>query len=460
MKWNSLLKPHRFRTKDRNRTSLEEFEYDYSKIIFSSAFRRMQNKTQVFPLDSNDFIRTRLTHSIEVSTIANLLGKGVESELINLGKLDEEKNGQISAILGAASLIHDIGNPPFGHYGEMVIQDYYKEFFTKTFTGNRDFYDYHWSDEELGDFIHFEGNAQAFRLLKKLQYTRDEHSINLTYPVLATIIKYPRSSVEGNRKDMGVSYKKFGYFQSESESFETIIKELGLRVDGKIRRHPLVFLLEAADDIAYSVADIEDGCKKGILTLDIIKRKMHKHLDPANPDEKELLDTLDSIDVDPNYPIPLEVIVSIFRIKIQNFMIKASIKCFVKNHDKIMAGEFDMDLLDLSEAEGLKKAFKELGELLYNTKEVLKLELTGDKIISVLLDEFTKAISSPKRSRKGSKEEKLYNIISSNYRFLMDKYPDSDNKLYNELRLITDFICGMTDSYALDLYRSITAIEI
>ena len=141
-------------------------------------------------------------------------------------------------------------------------------------------------------------------------------------------------------------------------------------------------------------------------------------------------------------------------------MIDASVKAFIDNHDKILSGEFDMDLLDFSEAESLKKAFKELGEVLYNCKEVLKLELTGDKIITVLLDEFTKAVSSPKRNRKGSKEEKLYNLISSNYRFLMEKYPDSDNKLYNELRLITDFICGMTDSYALDLYRSITAIEI
>ncbi len=460
MNWNDLLKPYRFRQKNRNRSDFEEFQYDYSKIIFSSAFRRMQNKTQVFPLVNNDFIRTRLTHSIEASTIATQIGRGVEEQLIKLGYLPQEKKGQISAILGAASLIHDIGNPPFGHYGEMVIQDYYKDFFSKRFVENKDFYDFHWTHEEMGDFTNFEGNAQAFRLLKKLQYTRDEHSINLTYPVLATILKYPRSSTEGNKKDQGVSYKKFGYFQSERESFEVIIRELGLKIDGKIRRHPLVFLLESADDIAYSVADIEDGCKKGLLNLDLIKKKMHKHLDPANPDEKELLDTLDSINVDPKYPIPLEVVVSIFRIKIQNYMIKESVKCFVKNHDKILKGQFDMDLLDLSEAGSLKKAFKELGEVLYNSREVLKLELTGDKIISVLLDEFTNAVTSPKRNRKGSKEEKLYHVISSNYRFLMDKYPDSENKLYNELRLITDFICGMTDTYALDLYRSITAIEI
>lgn len=460
MNWNDLLKPQRFRQKDRNRNELEEFQYDYSKIIFSSAFRRMQNKTQVFPLDSNDFIRTRLTHSIEASTIATILGRGVEQELIRKKILKEEDDGKLSAILGAAALIHDIGNPPFGHYGEMVIQDYYRSYFDKYFTGNRDFYDYHWTEEELGDFLHFEGNAQAFRLLKKLQYTRDEHSINLTFPVLATILKYPRSSIEGNKPELAVSYKKFGYFQSETEAFNEIVNCLGLRVGNKIRRHPLVFLLEAADDIAYSVADIEDGCKKGILTLDLIRRHMHKYLNPQKKQEKELLDTLNKIDVDPNYPIPLEVVVSIFRIKIQNYMIKASIDCFVKNHDDILKGKFDMDLLDASEAIGLKKAFKELGEILYNTKEVLKLELTGDKIISVLLDEFTKAISSPKRERKGSKEEKLYSIISSNYRFLMDKYPDGDNVLYNQLRLITDFICGMTDSYALDLYRSITAIEV
>lgn len=460
MNWEQLLQANRFRNKDRNRTQLEEFQYDYSKIIFSSSFRRLQNKTQVFPLASNDFVRTRLTHSLEVSNIAMIIGRGVEKALIKKGILEKDKEGFISTILGSASLVHDIGNPPFGHYGEMIMQDYFKSYFEKNFKGNKDMYDYHWSEEELGDFIYFEGNAQAFRLLKKLQYTRDEHSINLTYPVLATIMKYPRSSTEGNQKDKGVSFKKFGYFQSETESFESIINSLGMRVDGKIRRHPLVFLLEAADDIAYSVADIEDGCKKGLITLDVLKKKMYKHLDPNNPSENEILETLQNINVDPTYPQPLEVIASIFRIKIQNFMIDASIKAFIDNHDKILNGEFDMDLLDLSEAESLKKAFKELGEILYNCKEVLKLELTGDKIITVLLDEFTKAMSSPKRERKGSKEEKLYNLISSNYRFLMEKYPDSDNKLYNELRLITDFICGMTDSYALDLYRSITAIEI
>ena len=259
---------------------------------------------------------------------------------------------------------------------------------------------------------------------------------------------------------MGVSYKKFGYFQSEFESFDVIVNSLGMKINNKVRRHPLVFLLEAADDIAYSVADIEDGCKKGLITLEVLKKKMYRYLDSSNPSEYEILSTLENINVDPNYPQPLEVIASIFRIKIQNFMIDASIKAFINNHDKILSGDFDMDLLDLSEAEGLKKAFKDLGEILYNCKEVLKLELTGDKIITVLLEEFTKAITSPKRSRKGSKEEKLYNLISSNYRFLMEKYPDSENKLYNELRLITDFICGMTDSYALDLYRSITAINI
>lgn len=460
MNWNELLKAHRFRLKDRNRTTLEEFQYDYSKIIFSSAFRRLQNKTQVFPLSTNDFVRTRLTHSMEVSNIAMNIGRGVEKELISLGILDKDKDGFISTILGSASLVHDIGNPPFGHYGEMIIQDFFKNYFEKYFKGNKDIYDYHWSDEELGDFTYFEGNAQAFRLLKKLQYTRDEHSINLSFPVLATIMKYPHSSTSGNKKDMGVSYKKFGYFQSEFESFDVIVNSLGMKINNKVRRHPLVFLLEAADDIAYSVADIEDGCKKGLITLEVLKKKMYRYLDSSNPSEYEILSTLENINVDPNYPQPLEVIASIFRIKIQNFMIDAGIKAFINNHDKILSGDFDMDLLDLSEAEGLKKAFKELGEILYNCKEVLKLELTGDKIITVLLEEFTKAITSPKRSRKGSKEEKLYNLISSNYRFLMEKYSDSENKLYNELRLITDFICGMTDSYALDLYRSITAINI
>ncbi|MBN1469568.1 MAG: dNTP triphosphohydrolase [Fusobacteriaceae bacterium] len=460
MDWNQILTPYRFRLKDRNRTDIEEFQYDSSKIIFSSAFRRLQNKTQVFPLSNNDFVRTRLTHSLEVSNIAANIGRGVEKELIKKGIISLDKNGFISTILGGASLVHDIGNPPFGHYGETVIQNFFKKYFKKNFKANIDIYGNKWTDEEIGDFTYFEGNAQAFRLLKKNQYTRDEHSINLTFPVLATTMKYPRSSCEGNNGDLGVSYKKFGYFQSEKEPFFKIIESLGMIENGKIRRHPLVFLLEAADDIAYSVADIEDGCKKGLITLDILKKQMYKYLDKNNLEEKEILETLENINVDEKYPIPLEIIASIFRIKIQNYMMDATVKSFLKYHDDILSGHFDMELLDVSEAAGLKNAFKELGEILFNSREVLKLELAGDKIITILLEEFTNAITSERRKRKESKENKLYQLISSNYRFLKDKYPDSENILYNELRLITDFICGMTDSYALDLYRSISAIEI
>lgn len=455
MNWDRLLIPKRFRYRDKQRRASDEYQYDYTKIVFTSAFRRMQNKTQVFPLDKNDFVRTRLTHSLETSTIASIIGSKVEKELISLNLLDEKHDGVISSILRAASLIHDIGNPPFGHFGEIVIQDYYKEFLKELIDENVDIFGNNWSEEQINDFTKFEGNAQAFRLLKKLQYIRDEHSLNLTYPVLASIIKYPWDSKSGTSDGIDAGHKKFGYFQSEKSAFTEIKNELGLK-----GRHPIVFLLEAADDIAYSVADIEDGCKKNILNLDLIKDSLKKHLDLDNVEEKKIFKIFEEIKLDEDYPNKLEVIINIFRIKIQKFMVDAVVECFVKNHDRILSGKFDKELLMESKAKNLVKSLKELGLFIFNTREVIKLEIAGDKILNVLLNEFSRAIISPKKDIKGSKEQKLCSLISSNYDFVNSKYKDSENKLYNDLRLITDFICGMTDSYALDLYRAISGIDL
>ena len=273
MNWKQLMKPTKFRPgKDEERTALSEFKQDYSKIIFSSSFRRLKNKTQIHPLDTNDFIRTRLIHSLEVSTIASEIGGVVESELIKQGEFPAEMRECMGSVLEAASLLHDVGNPPFGHYGEVIIQDFFTEYFENKFDENIDFYEEKWTEAELNDFKKFEGNAQTLRVISRLQYIRDEYGLNLTFPTMASIMKYPRSSSQGNSPGRGISYKKFGYFQSEKKPFEKIVSELGIKMGEDVKRHPLVFLLEASDDIAYLVADIEDAVKKGILTPERVKK--------------------------------------------------------------------------------------------------------------------------------------------------------------------------------------------
>ena len=459
MKWDRLLNVEYFREKNIE-NQLDELKKDSSKIIFSSAFRRLQNKTQIYPLESNDFVRTRLTHSIEVSTIAQIIGNKIEKRLIEIDELPKEKKGMIENILKAASLVHDIGNPPFGHYGEFIIHDFYTKYFAEKFKNNIDFYGYPWSLEEIYDFEKFEGNAQAFRLLKKLQYLRDENGLNLSFQTLATIIKYPRSSTEGCKKNKDTSYKKFGYFSSEKKSFEKIFDTLGIKnKDGEMVRYPLVYLLEAADDIAYTIADIEDGCKKGVLGLDIIKNKLIKYCDLKDQKEREILESLDVIEVDLDYPKPFEIAIQVTRKKLQDFMMDSVVDTFIDYYDGIMKGDYKGELLKESKASWVEYAFRELLEILINEKEVIKLEVAGDRIIRVLLKEFTDAVASPNRDIMGTKEQKLFRLMSSNYRFLMKKYPDTKNKLYNELHLVTDFICGMTDSYALDLYQAIMAIK-
>ena len=459
MKWDRLLNVEYFREKNIE-NQLDELKKDSSKIIFSSAFRRLQNKTQIYPLESNDFVRTRLTHSIEVSTIAQIIGNKIEKRLIEIDELPKEKKGMIENILKAASLVHDIGNPPFGHYGEFIIHDFYTKYFAEKFKNNINFYGYPWSLEEIYDFEKFEGNAQAFRLLKKLQYLRDENGLNLSFQTLATIIKYPRSSTEGCKKNKDTSYKKFGYFSSEKKSFEKIFDTLGIKnKDGEMVRYPLVYLLEAADDIAYTIADIDDGCKKGVLGLDIIKNKLIKYCDLKDQKEREILESLDVIEVDLDYPKPFEIAIQVTRKKLQDFMMDSVVDTFIDYYDGIMKGDYKGELLKDSKASWVEYAFRELLEILINEKEVIKLEVAGDRIIRVLLKEFTDAVASPNRDIMGTKEQKLFRLMSSNYRFLMKKYPDTKNKLYNELHLVTDFICGMTDSYALDLYQAIMAIK-
>jgi len=451
MNWNQLLLQERFKSSSviKDKTDGRNiFDNDYSRMSLSPHVRRLQNKAQVFPLEKTDFSRNRLTHSLEVSSFAKSLGLGIEQQLIKENKLDSKLKGFIPSILQTSGLIHDIGNPPFGHFGEETIQ----RFFSKYFKSNKEKYSTFTKEEKL-DFLKFDGNVQGFRILRKLGLSDNEFGYNLTLPTLASVIKYPASSFEGNKDDKNqISKKKFGYFQSEKEDYKIINEKLGL--NGK--RHPLVFILEVADDVAYSVCDIEDGFRKKIISKDFLIDELEKLL--KNTENKKFIEELKEINknVRKDHPARDEVIIQKFRIKVQSFMLIEGTKAFIKYHDDILNGSFDKDLLLSSEAAELRKAFKKLSYINFQHRSVLKRELIGERVISFLMEQLINAVTNEEKlSNPKSKEAKLNALISPSYKFVNEVLKTYPNEEYNKIQLVTDYVSGMTDTFALNLFREL-----
>lgn len=470
MEWDKLLSEKRFRQSDvrSSQDGRNEFENDYARIVFSSSFRRLQDKAQVFPCDPNDFVRTRLTHSIEVAAIGRSIGISVENILKSKANYDNEQHrGKISSILATAGLIHDLGNPPFGHHGEIAFQDFYKNLISAMDPSKKIQI---LSDQERADFEFFDGNVQTFRILKRLQYLTDEHSFNLTYPVLATIIKYPKSSIDGNKKKSeNICDKKFGFFFSEKKFFDEIWDTLEIKDTKKNNsRHPLTYLLEASDDIAYSIADLEDGTKKGIINYDDLLHELEKvaKFDTVNKNINEdfynsAKDIQEKIEEDKNLPNKSEVAIQRLRIKAQTLMTIAVLKEFEANYDSILAGEYNKDLLESSQAGDIRRLLKKMASKIFAYKPILKQEIMGGKVLSFLLEEFVTAALSERRDQIKTKEGKIYKLISDNYKYIKQFYPSQNpnSSIYNRLLLVNDFISGMTDNYALSLYKELNGIS-
>lgn len=452
-KWEELLQGVTFR--DRSATipidGRDPFENDYGRLISSSPIRRLQDKTQVFPLESSDYIRTRLTHSLEVSYIGGSIGKSIEKYIIDEKKeLDQAYRGQIGSLLRCSGLVHDLGNPPFGHFGESAIQNYFKDYFKNNKIVDLD-------EREKADFLNFDGNVQTFRILRRLHFFKDEHSFNLTFPTLASIVKYPSNSLEGNKKKAAteICKKKYGYFASEEEDYKIISKRLGLNN----RRHPIVYLMEAADDIAYCAADIEDGVKLGILDFETLRQVFEKNL----KSNKDLLAVLDEYhkNNDNKLSDKLSLTVQQFRVITQGKMIEGVVDCFKKNYKKIMDGKFEFELIDKSQGSDIRTAFEELQRIVFDNKKIMQTELAGWEIIYGLLNIFIPATESENFKRGGNtKEARLYKNISSSYRYIYENYSKYDNDRYNKIQLVVDFISGMTDTYALNLYRKLKGIKL
>lgn len=468
MRWEQLLSTKRPReavAKPRQKEDLRsEFEKDYHRIIGSASFRRLQDKTQVFPLDKSDFIRTRLTHSLEVSSYGKSLGQNIGEYILTYIKDPDftwKDKEEICNILECAGLIHDIGNPPFGHFGESVIRDWFKRNLSiMQFKGET--VENLLTEQMREDFYHFEGNAQALRLVTKLHYLVDEHGMNLTYALLHTIVKYPVSSVGIDKTTGNIKDKKMGYYYADKDIFESIVKETG--TDGK--RHPLTFILEAADDIAYKTADIEDAYVKGFISYYQLKEELRQlqESEPENPFKP--LDKLEhkyESGVNRGVSNPEEYAVKNWIVQVQGFLINCATYGFTSNYNAIMEGTYGKDIFCGTYGEGLMHL---LGDMAYRrvftTPSIYKMEVAESVIMDFLMDKFVKAVLYYDTDVKlNDIDKRVVSFISENYKSAYHKQAegkDENEKLYLRLLLVTDYICGMTDSYAKRLYQELNAV--
>lgn len=468
MNWNTLLSSKRHREIAGNTRLKEdlrsEFEKDYHRIIGSASFRRLQDKTQVFPLDKSDFIRTRLTHSLEVSSYGKSLGQNIGEYILTYMKdsgFTWKHKEDICNILQCAGLIHDIGNPPFGHFGECVIREWFKKNLP-TMYFRKESVESILSEQMRQDFYHFEGNAQALRLVTKLHYLVDEKGMNLTYALLNTIVKYPIPSTDIDKSTGNIKDKKMGYYYAERDVYGSIVKETG--TEGK--RHPLTFILEAADDIAYKTADIEDGFVKGYISYQQLKEELKtlEALEPNNtfkPSEK--LEHKYQSGIKRGVKNPEEYAVKNWIVQVQGFLINCATYGFTKNYDAIMEGSYGKDIFYGTYGEGLMNL---LGDMAYRrvftTPDIYKMEVGESVILNFLMDKFVNAILYYDTDVELDEiDKRIVSFISENYKsayHVHAKGKDEAEKLYLRLLLVTDYICGMTDSYATRLYQELNVI--
>lgn len=437
MNWDRLLSAKRFgmehfeNAKKHERT---EYQRDYDRLIFSSPFRRLQNKTQVFPLPGSVFVHNRLTHSLEVSSVGRSLGENIARQLRKKYPTSAAHFEEIGAIVSAACLAHDLGNPPFGHSGEKAISTFFSEgagYYLKTVV-----------EEEGGrwsDFTSFEGNANAIRLLMHQFRGRRKGGFAMTYATLASIVKYPYSSALSNGKN------KFGFFASEEEDYRRIAGDLGIielkEEPLRFARYPLVYLVEAADDICYQVMDIEDAHKLHLISTEKAKELLLGFF--AGETRRKRQETLSFVN-DVNEQI------AYLRAAVIGLLVDACSDIFIANEEKILSGTFPGSLIR-QVSPGIAEAYTTCSgfafQYIYRSKDVLDIELAGYRIIGFLLEVFTHAIRNPDHAYS---------------KLLLDRIPDqyeTDSPgMYGKIQSIIDYVSGMTDVYALDLYRKITGM--
>ena len=442
MNWQQLIsnkrlgQEHRHPERHDDRT---EFKRDYDRLIFSAPFRRLQNKTQVFPLPGSVFVHNRLTHSLEVASVGMSLGNDVARALASVHpELKDTLFDEIGQIVATACLAHDLGNPPFGHSGEKAIQTFFTE-------GPGSDLQRLVSHEFWDDITHFEGNANAFRLLTHQFEGRRQGGFVMTYSTLASIVKYPYASSAASKKG------KFGFFCSEKELYQRIADELGVfcisQPGAALRyvRHPLVYLVEAADDICYEIMDLEDAYKLKILSYEEVSSLLLDFFDETT--KNYILRRIEDEGLTDDNEKVVYLRACVIG-KLENECVKA----FTDNEESILSGTFMGSLIDhisTLQAEAYQRCAKLSKQRIYRSKVVLDVELSGYKIMETLMQQMTEAIMHPERYYS----QQLIGRVSSQYAI---NSPDLETRVM----AVIDYISGMTDVYALDVYQKINGISL
>ncbi len=442
MNWKKLLTPKRLGKTEPENLQLDRtyFQRDYDRLVFSSPFRRLKDKTQVFTLPRNDYIRTRLIHSLEVSCVGRSLGRIAGSTIIKRHNLDESglSASDFGDIIAAACLAHDIGNPPFGHAGEDAIRLGFDSWYSTTAIAIRNEL---LSTHQKADFDLFEGNAQGFRILTKLEMSHRVGGMQLTCPTLATFTKYPRESYIPQHilnEYSGSSIKKYGFFQAEKDLFAEVAETVGLiRPHDNAAwwsRHPLTFLMEAADDICYSIVDVEDSHRMGYIPFDLVK---------------ELLNEIAQIDFKDNTESDAEK-VKHMRATAINKLVQEAAAIFLSNEQDILSGKFDHHLLSLSTyAKHLAVIGETTSNNVFNHPSVIGIRVAGYEVLGKLFAEFVDAVLE--RTKKG---KFVYHMLPKEDR------PTPEEDTYHKILRVTDYISGMTDSYATSLFQQLSGITL
>ncbi|MBX3426950.1 MAG: dNTP triphosphohydrolase [Pirellulales bacterium] len=459
--WETLLSSNRLGRDHKqgfSHSTRTDFDRDFDRIVFSSAFRRLKDKTQVFPLSRNDFTRTRLTHSIEVASVGRSLGRMVCDELRASGVLSNDC-ADLGSIVAAACLAHDIGNPPFGHSGEAAIQHWASnrvrhdaaegasatkdEFASPIVVGNH---------QQASDLQNFEGNAQGIRVVTRLQTKRRSGGMQLTLATIGAMMKYPCTSLSGckGKAASSVDQKKFGFFQDDQSLIISGLRSLGLPEyeDGAFRRHPLAFLVEAADDITNAIVDLEDAVDQGAVEIDTaiaLMEPIARHVDgykDTGYTGTSRLQWLRAYSIDA--------------------LTAKCVESFVQMERQIVQGEMCEPLIDstslLKEYNDVKS---EVEKNAYTDRRVLLVEVAGFKVIAGLLEEFTSALLSPD-TPSGKKLLQLFPVSYLGVEQPDVSKEDAVKKLstYQRLLAVTDYVSGMTDSFALNLYQQLSGIRL
>lgn len=454
MRWEECYTNRRSGTDTSTPSTRTDYQRDFDRLIFASSFRRLQNKTQVFPLPGSTFVHNRLTHSLEVSSVGRSLGAIVGGHLASHDVSSNDQASQdfyqrdLASVIAAACLAHDIGNPAFGHSGEKAISNYFIENADTEIEGRplRE----HFGDHEWQDLITFEGNANALRVMTHPYRDKPKTGMGLTYTTLASIIKYPCSSDATDKRYK--HRKKYGFFKTEKSTFLSIAEALHMHKESEqpviYRRHPFVYLVEAADDICYRIIDLEDAQRLGIISkqraadslLSILEQLNQAETDKINTTFRSIKDANDSI--------------AYLRAKTINLLTELSAQKFIESKDDILRGTYVNTLVD--EIEESTPALKELVQLsvkeIYRHHSVIEIEITGYHVMSHLLSLFVPAVL---REKKVGTDRMAINLIP--YQFT--EYEETESS-YLKVMSIVDFISGMTDSYATEFYRKTTGIDI